>query len=389
MYPNLYYAFKDLFGVEINGLKLVNSFGFFVAIAFMVSGWVLSKELTRKEQEGIFEYTEKKIMVGGPVSFTDWLISFLLGFIFGYKFIGAFLLPDVLQDPPAYIFSLNGHLAAGIITGLVMIALKYRENKQERMPNPEARIIRIWPHDRVGDFILYAAAFGFLGAKIFHNLENWNEFSKDPIGAFLSFSGLTFYGGLICATIAIIFYARKNKISVIHLADSMATTMMLAYGLGRIGCQVSGDGDWGIENTKPNPFGFIPDWMWSYRYPNNVIGEGIPIEGCTGPYCMQLPQPVYPTALYEIMMCLVLFGVLWFFRKKITVPGRLAGLYLMLNGAERFLIEKIRVNTHYTSLPFQPTQAQIISLLLILSGIILYTQSPRWFANEKRPRTTI
>ena len=389
MYPNLYYAFKDLFGVEINGLKLVNSFGFFVAIAFMVSGWVLSKELTRKEKEGIFDYTEKKITVGGPVSFADWLISFLLGFIFGYKFIGAFLLPDVLQDPPAYIFSLNGHLAAGIITGLVMIALKYRENKQERMPNPEARIIRIWPHDRVGDFILYAAAFGFLGAKIFHNLENWNEFSKDPIGAFLSFSGLTFYGGLICATIAIIFYARKNKISVIHLADSMATTMMLAYGLGRIGCQVSGDGDWGIENTKPNPFGFIPDWMWSYRYPNNVIGEGIPIEGCTGPYCMQLPQPVYPTALYEIMMCLVLFGVLWFFRKKITVPGRLAGLYLMLNGAERFLIEKIRVNTHYTSLPFQPTQAEIISLLLIISGIILYTQSPRWFANEKRPRTAI
>ena len=257
------------------------------------------------------------------------------------------------------------------------------------MPKPEARIIRIWPHDRVGDFILYAAAFGFLGAKIFHNLENWNEFSKDPIGAFLSFSGLTFYGGLICATIAIIYYARKNKISVIHLADCMAPTMMLAYGLGRIGCQVSGDGDWGIENTKPNPFGFIPDWMWSYRYPHNVIGEGIPIEGCTGPYCMQLPQPVYPTALYEIMMCLVLFGVLWFFRKKITVPGRLAGLYLMLNGAERFLIEKIRVNTHYTSLPFQPTQAEIISLLLIISGIILYTQSPRWFANEKRPRQAI
>jgi prolipoprotein diacylglyceryltransferase len=165
--------------------------------------------------------------------------------------------------------------------------------------------------------------------------------------------------------------------------------MMLAYGLGRIGCQVSGDGDWGIANNKPNPFGFIPDWMWSYRYPHNVLGEGIPIEGCTGPYCMQLPQPVYPTALYEIMMCLVLFGVLWFFRKKITIPGRLAGLYLMLNGAERFLIEKIRVNTHYTSLPFQPTQAEIISLLLIISGIILYTQSPRWFANEKRARPAI
>jgi prolipoprotein diacylglyceryltransferase len=104
---------------------------------------------------------------------------------------------------------------------------------------------------------------------------------------------------------------------------------------------------------------------------------------------MQLPQPVYPTALYEIMMCLVLFGVLWYFRKKIAVPGRITGLYLMLNGTERFLIEKIRVNTKYTALPFQPTQAEIISLLLIVSGIILFTQSPRWFANEKRARPAI
>ncbi|MBU3744389.1 MAG: prolipoprotein diacylglyceryl transferase, partial [Sediminibacterium sp.] len=368
MYPNLYYAFKDLFGVEINGLKLINSFGFFVALAFGIAGWVLSKELIRKEKQGIFSFTEEKITVGGPVSITDWMITFLLGFVFGYKFIGAFLLPDVLQDPPAYIFSWNGHLGAGIVIGLVMVALKYREFKQQQMPKPEIRTIRIWPHDRLGDIILYAAGFGFLGAKIFHNLENWNEFSKDPIGSLLSFSGLTFYGGLICATIAIIYYARKHSISVIHLADCMAPTMMLAYALGRIGCQVSGDGDWGIANTRANPFSFLPDWAWSYRYPHNVIGEGVPIDGCTGAYCMQLPQPVYPTALYEIVMCLLLFVVIWFLRKKIRIPGQLAGLYLMLNGAERFLIEQIRVNTRYESLPLQPTQAQIISTLLLLSG---------------------
>jgi len=382
MYPNLYYAFKDLFGIEINGLKLINSFGFFVALSFGVAGWILSKELIRKEKQGIFSYTEQQITVGGPVSITDWIITFLLGFVFGYKFIGAFLLPDVLQDPPAYIFSWNGHLAAGIITGLVMVGLKYREFKQQQMPKPEIRTIRIWPHDRLGDIILYAAGFGFLGAKIFHNLENWNEFSKDPIGSLLSFSGLTFYGGLICATIAIIFYARKHSISVIHLADCMAPTMMLAYGLGRIGCQVSGDGDWGIANTRPNPFSFLPDWAWSYRYPHNVIGEGIPIDGCTGAYCMQLPQPVYPTALYEIVMCLLLFAVIWYFRKKIHIPGKLAGLYLMLNGAERFLIEKIRVNTRYESLPLQPTQAQIISTLLLLSGIVLFIKSKDWFGKE-------
>ena len=387
MYPNLYYAFKDLFGIEITGLQLINSFGFFVAIAFMVAGWILSMELTRKEKQGLFSYTEQTITVGGPVSTTDWLITFFLGFLFGYKFLGAFLLPDVFRDPQAFIFSAEGHPLAGLIVGGLMVFLKYRENQKERLPKPESRIIRIWPHDRVGDFILYAAAFGFLGAKIFHNLENWNEFSKDPIGSLISFSGLTFYGGLICATFAIIYYSKKNKISVIHLADCMAPTMMLAYGLGRIGCQVSGDGDWGIVNNQPNPFGFLPDWMWSYRYPNNVINEGIPIEGCSGPYCMQLPQPVYPTALYEILMCLVLFAIIWFLRKKILTPGRLAGFYLMVNGAERFLIEQIRVNTKYEALPFQPTQAEIIAVCLMLAGLILFWKAPIWFAKEKRPQS--
>lgn len=387
MYPNLYYAFKDLFGIEISGLQLINSFGFFVAIAFIVAGWILSLELKRKEQQGLFQFTEEKITVGGPVSTMDWLITFLLGFLFGYKFIGAFILPDVFRDPQAYIFSADGHPLAGILVGALMAFLKYKENKKERLPKPETRTIRIWPHDRVGDFILYAAAFGFLGAKIFHNLENWQEFTKDPIGSLLSFSGLTFYGGLICATFAIIYYAKKNHISVIHLADCMAPTMMLAYGLGRIGCQVSGDGDWGIVNNRPNPFSFLPDWVWSYRYPHNVINDGIPIEGCTGPYCMQLPQPVYPTALYEIFMCLALFAVIWMLRKKFTTPGRLAGFYLLVNGTERFLIEQIRVNTKYEALPFQPTQAEIIAVLLFLSGALLFWKAPTWFARTPRPQS--
>lgn len=386
MYPNLYYAFKDLFGIEITGLQLINSFGFFVAIAFLVAGWILSRELKRKEQQGLFDCAEQKITVGGPVSTIDWMVTFLLGFIFGYKFIGAFLLPDVFSDPQGYIFSANGHPLAGLLLGGTMVFLKYRENKKERLPQPETRIIRIWPHDRVGDFILYAAAFGFLGAKIFHNLENWTEFSRDPIGSLLSFSGLTFYGGLIFATVAIIYYAKKNNISVIHLADCMAPTMMLAYALGRIGCQVSGDGDWGIVNPTPNPFPFLPDWLWSYRYPHNVINEGVPIEGCTGSYCMQLPQPVYPTALYEILMCLVLFAIIWLLRKKILTPGRMAGFYLMVNGAERFLIEQIRVNTKYESLPFQPTQAEMIAVFLLLTGGILYWKSPIWFAHERQPK---
>lgn len=371
MYPNLYYAFKDLFGIELSGLKLINSFGFFVALCFIISAWVLTLELRRKQQQGLFSYTEEKIVIGAPASMLDLLLNFLLGFVFGYKIIGAFTIPDALNDPQSFILSSRGNLWLGILVGLFFAGLKWYEKHKQQLDKPEERMVRIWPHDRVGDLLIYAAGFGFLGAKIFHNLENWNDFAKDPIGALLSFSGLTFYGGLICAGAAIMLYARRIKLPIVHLVDAFAPILMLGYAIGRIGCQISGDGDWGIVNLNPKPFSWLPDWLWAYQYPHNVVGEGVPIPGCTGPYCNQLVPAVYPTALYEVILCSLIFALLWSIRKKIKVPGQLFGIYLMFNGAERFLIESIRVNTKYESLPFQPTQAQIISVVLIIVGLLL------------------
>jgi prolipoprotein diacylglyceryl transferase len=384
MYPNLYYAFKDIFGVEWTWLKLVNSFGFFVALSFIAAAWILTLELRRKQQQGLFVPTEETIIIGAPASFQELLINFLIGFVFGYKIIGAFVTPDALNDTQSFILSLKGNLPVGLLVGLVFGGLKWWEKNKQKLAKPETRVVRIWPQDRVGDMVIYAALFGFLGAKIFHNLENWNDFVKDPIGSLISFSGLTFYGGLICAGIAILYYAKRKKIGIVYLLDAMAPTMMLAYGLGRVGCQVSGDGDWGIPNLKTKPFGWLPEWMWSYQYPHNVIGEGIPINGCTGQYCNQLVAPVYPTPLYEVIMCMVLFLVLWFIRKRIKVPGQLFGLYLVFNGAERFFIEKIRVNTKYMFLPFHPTQAEIISFLLIIAGVLMITKAEKWW-----PRNTV
>jgi phosphatidylglycerol---prolipoprotein diacylglyceryl transferase len=383
MYPNLYYAFKDLFGIELSGLKLINPFGFFVALCFIVSAWVLTLELRRKQQQGLFTYTDEKIVIGAPASLFDILINFLLGFVFGYKIIGAFTIPDALNDPQSFILSSRGNLWLGLLVGLIFGGLKWYEKHKQKLDKPEDRIIRIWPHDRVGDLVIYAAAFGFLGAKIFHNLENWNDFIKDPIAALISFSGLTFYGGLICAGTAIIIYAKRIKLPIIHLVDAFAPILMLGYGIGRIGCQVSGDGDWGIVNLKPKPISWMPDWLWSYQYPHNVVGEGIPIPRCSGPYCAQLPQPVYPTALYEVIFCLAVFFILWSIRKRIKIPGQLFSIYLIFNGLERFTIENIRVNTKYESLPFQPTQAQIISVLLFISGCVLF------FISQKNNKKTL
>jgi len=236
----------------------------------------------------------------------------------------------------------------------------------------------VMPHQRVPDFTVMAAIAGLIGAKIFHNLENWNDFVQDPIGSLVSFSGLTFYGGLIVAAIVIIRYANKKQINTFHLIDSAAPALMLAYGVGRMGCHFSGDGDWGIVNTHPNPFSWLPDWAWSFNYAHNVVNEGIPIPGCDGRYCHMLQPPVYPTPLYEIIACLLLFLVLWSIRKKITVPGVIFGIYLILNGIERFFIEKIRVNTRYSIFGFHPTQAEIISTLMVIGGALLI-----WYSRRK------
>lgn len=379
MYPNLYFLIDDFFGVKLNGLRLVNSFGFFVAIAFVASGFVLYNELKRKESIGEFTPTEESITIGAPASMSELLTSFFFGFLFGYKIIGAFTIADALNNTQAFILSLQGNIGAGILVGGIMVYLKWKEKDKDKLAKPETRKLLLWPHDRVGDIVLQAALWGFLGAKIFHNLENLEELMLDPWGSLISFSGLTFYGGLILATIAIIIFIRKYNMRVIHFADAMAPTMLFAYAAGRIGCHISGDGDWGIPNLNPKPFTWLPDWFWSYQYPHNVVNAGVPIPGCVGNYCNQLPEGVYPTTFYEVIIMFLLFLIVWMVRKKITQPGIITGIYFIFAGGERFFIEKIRVNNKYTFLPFQPTQAELISVILIILGIVFLVKSKSWF----------
>ena len=430
MYPNLYYAVKDWFGVEVNALKIFYTFGIFVALAFIVAAIVLSKELKRKEKQGLLLPREETITVGKPISLIDILINGFIGFVFGYKLFGAFLASrDQAIDLQDYIFSLEGSIAGGIILAGVLIFLKYREKNKQKLAKPEERIIRIWPHDRVGDIIVFALIFGILGAKLFDNLENWDRFIKNPIANLFSPSGLTFYGGLICAAIAIGIYVVKKGIHIWHMADAIAPALMIAYAVGRIGCQVSGDGDWGIYNSSyisdvpghvveaaPGQFekklnenatyflegriiepdstlntvtdrkadnlanvrhkgfkgpSFLPNWLFAYTYPHNVNEDGIPLPDCDGKYCRALPQPVFPTPLYEIIMCGGLFLILWAIRKRVVASGVISGIYLIFTGLERFFIEKIRVNSPYELFGLQATQAEIISILLIVIGFFI------------------
>jgi prolipoprotein diacylglyceryltransferase len=124
--------------------------------------------------------------------------------------------------------------------------------------------------------------------------------------------------------------------------------------------------------------------MWSYTYPHNVNGEGkIKIPGCEGKFCNELEVGVYPTPFYEIVACFILFLVIWSLRKKFTIPGTLFGFYLMLNGLERFFIEKIRVNARLNIFGLHPTQAEVISSLLFLTGLAIWVILVRKANNQK------
>jgi prolipoprotein diacylglyceryl transferase len=296
-----------------------------------------------------------------------------IGFIIGFKVIEGFLYySDLVANPQEFILSSRGNVIGGLLVMLYSVWSKYKEDKAAlENPNKNSEPVFILPQHHVGNIVIISVVAGFLGAKIFHNLENLNEFLSDPVGSLVSFSGLTFYGGLIVTTIVLYVYSTKNQMYFPHVMDSAAPALIIGYSIGRIGCQLSGDGDWGINNLapKPNWMSFLPDWIWAFRFPHNVIGDGIPIPGCEGPHCNQLQFPVYPTAFYETIMAFLIFLFLWAIRKKINKPLVMFSTYLFLNGCERFLIEQIRVNTEYNILG-GITQAEIISFIFIITGAV-------------------
>lgn len=220
------------------------------------------------------------------------------------------------------------------------------------------RLMPEQPREFMGNACVWAFLAGILGARLFHLLEYPRHFIDDPVGMLFSRSGFTIYGGLIVGALTAVWYARAKKAPVLLTLDAAAPGLMIAYAIGRLGCQISGDGDWGIAadlTAKPD---WLPQWLWAQTYTNNIAGIDIP------------PPGVYPTPIYEFAMSLIAFGVLWGLRKHAYRAGWLFSLYVLLAGVERLLIEFIRVNTTYEIFGVAVTQAQLISVACIAAGAI-------------------
>ncbi|NIX14328.1 MAG: hypothetical protein GWN11_00195 [Candidatus Dadabacteria bacterium] len=197
--------------------------------------------------------------------------------------------------------------------------------------------------DSIADWVFLATLFGGLGgAKILFLFQNatFAEFMIDPL-KFLA-SGLTFLGGLIGASILVLLVGLWKKVSFWSLTDSAAPGLVLAYGIGRIGCLLVGD-DYGTPTTVP----------WALSFPNG------------SPPTTQL---VHPTQIYDTILMIFIFLILWAIRKSNFPTGWMFSLTLIILGIQRFFIEFIRSTS--PSFIDGYSQAQLISIVIFIFGVL-------------------
>lgn len=195
--------------------------------------------------------------------------------------------------------------------------------------------------------IFWCAVCGIVGARVTYVLSFPQAFLADPLGAVFSTGGFVFYGGLIGAIIGVYNYSLIRKFNFLAYADYAAAPLSLGYAVGRIGCQLSGDGDYGIATNLP--------WAMSY-----VLGV-VP----SAPGVLVHPTPVYET-LGALFICVAILCVRN--RGKLLGVGQSFGLYLLLSATARFFVETLRQEP---IIAWNLTEAQITSLVLAPIGLLL------------------
>lgn len=383
----IYLTFGQAEALDFRFLPIY-SYGFFVAMGFLVAAIYGYLEMRRREKLGLMPGIEEEVTVGEGPKIYDVVLYLLVGFFVFFKIggisanapalrsgtlpFGSFLYSPVAGSVFTKLLH-YGNWITGVIGAVAMAGWYYYSANKNKLATVIKEKHVVFTSTKMGDLLIIAAVFGILGANLFDTLENPSEKLTDwqTEGFAAIFSGLSVFGGLICAGIAFAVYAWKRKIHIGHLFDSVAPGFTIANGVGRIGCHVSGDGDWGIPNPHPTP-SWIPEWLWKYTYPHNILNEsqGTIIPGCTEEHCNQLAEAVYPTPLYEFTILTLACILLWWLSKKYFTykPGMVFFVFLVLLGIQRFLIEQIRASSERQEF-MNLRQAEWISIGMVVIGI--------------------
>jgi len=256
------------------------------------------------------------------------------------------MIPILLHIGPITVYSYGFMVALSFIVGDRLLTSEF-----ERCGHDPAL---------ASTLVLWVAVASFAGARVNDILDNWTAYTADPKTMIFSSTGFVFYGGFLGGLITSIIFARRFRIPWLTIVDMCAPVLALGHAIGRQGCQLSGDGDWGTPSNLP----------WAMAYPKAIVGwnaetvlrldkRGNLLSG------FYPGVRVHPTPIYESVLYLAVFVLLWRFRGRTWVEGRVAYLFLILYGASRFVVEFLRINPRVF---FGLSEAQLISLAMIIWG---------------------
>ncbi len=238
-------------------------------------------------------------------------------------------------------------VATGLLVAAYVLQADFDRRRENFLKNGYLKEEKESSHHDEGFLIIGIAGIsGLAGARLYHVLQSPREFFADPWPLLFSRYGFAWFGGLLGGFIALAFLARHYRIPALEFMDVCAPAAAVGYAIGRIGCLLSGDGDYGVPTTLP----------WGMSFPNGVVPT---------------MERVHPTPIYEFLTWLLIAVILWNVGKKMLrggTAGIVFGGYLILTGVARFLIEFIRVNPKSF---FGMSNAQTASLVSMLLGIIL------------------
>ena len=274
------------------------------------------------------------------------------------------MIPKLFQIGPIPVYSY------GLMLGICFIVASYLLSKEFKRKKMDENIaVNITFLSLIG---------GVAGAKLLYIFEEWSYITSLPSNKLFStdglFSaqGLTFYGGFILAAVLVYLYVRSKKIPFLRVCDTAAPSLAVGYGIARIGCHLSGDGDYGL------PVSEFASWVpWGTNYSNGTLPPSVAFRGTeiAQKFGGIVPDNTlcHPTPVYEFILGVIIFSILWYYRKKFKIDGKLFFLYLILSGIARLLVEFIRLNP---KIIFGLSEAQLISIILITIGIYFYFFNP-------------
>ena len=246
--------------------------------------------------------------------------------------------PIIFQLGPLTIYSFGAFIALAALVAAWVVHAEFKRNGYD----PEL----------ASTMVFAAAAGGLIGARALFFLEEWSSFVRSPWPYIFTGAGFTWYGGFLGGVLAVSWVVRKHKIPWFNAADIAAPALAVAYGVGRLGCHVAGDGDWGTVTNMP----------WGVAYTRAIIGWVNPNTGVPYPPGVR----VHPTPIYEFIESMIIFAILWALRKRGYAPGMLFWLYLVLAGFARLAVEFWRINP---VIAFGLTEAQWFGLAVIAVGL--------------------